>query len=244
MANGNDLQNAAYVSFTSLENFVNRLKETAIPPVIDGSILSYTSGSAASQIRTALRFLRLTEVKETKDHVTQRLRDLVAAHGNEKEWKEQWQGIVEDVYDPITKDIELKEATVQQLRDAIRVGSGAAGSLDRAVRFYISALDAAGIDYSPHFRPNSRGSTSGAKTSSGPATKKKRAPKKSNAADGDSSLPEDWERFQLPIPGHDYRVLVEVPKEMDDRQWKMIRRFVEDYFGIGDDVSRVTSSSA
>ena len=94
MANDNNLQSAAYVSFTSFENFVKGLKETAVPPVIDGSILTNMSGSAASQIKTALRFLVLTQVTGDKDHVTQRLRDLVEAHGNDDEWKEQWRQIV------------------------------------------------------------------------------------------------------------------------------------------------------
>ena len=161
----------------------------------------------------------------------------MAAEGSAEEWKEQWQRIVDDVYEPITKDIELKKATVQQLRDAIRAASGAAGSIDRAVRFYIAALDAAGIEYSPHFKSKSRGSPTATKTASGTTTKRKRTKKKpgGGGADDDSPPPEGWERFQLPIPGHDRRVLVEVPKEMDDRQWKMVRRFVEDYFGLGDD---------
>lgn len=234
MANNNELQNAAYVSFTSLESLVKRLKETAIPPVIDGSILVNMSGSAASQMKTALRFLGLTEVKDSKDLVTKQLRALVAAQGSVGEWKEQWQQIVEDVYDPITKDIDINKATVQQLRDAIRAGSGATGTIDRAVRFYVSALDAAGIKYSPHFKSKSRGSVSGTKPPSGTATKRKRAKKKPNG-DGESdslSLREDWQRFDLPLKSAAGKVRIDLPEAMTRREWNYLRTTIEGYFGL------------
>lgn len=234
MANDNNLQSAAYVSFTSFENFVKGLKETAVPPVIDGSILTNMSGSAASQIKTALRFLVLTQVTGDKDHVTQRLRDLVEAHGNDDEWKEQWRQIVAAVYDPITKELDLTKATTQQLRDALRAKSGAAGSIDRAMRFYISALDAAGIKYSPHFK-KSRSPANGGKATSGTGARKRRARKKSAplaGGDVDQPPPEDWQRFDLPLKSAEGKVRIDLPEAMTRREWNYLRTTIEGYFGL------------
>lgn len=230
MVKDNNLSTPAYLSFTTFTSFVKRLNDTAIPPVIDSSVLAFTSGATASQIKTALRFLGLTD---DQGHVTKQLRDMVTAQGTDH-WAEEWQQVTADAYNEITKDLDLDNATHQQLRDAFR-RAGASGSvLDKAVRFYIATLDAAKLTYSPHFR--ARGAAAAARghknADSGSRPKKKGRPKgrETPATLPQPQLPEDWKAFPVLIPDHERPINLELPVGLTQDGWAIVRNYVESYF--------------
>lgn len=234
MVKDNELQSPAYVSFTTFLNFVKRLKETTIPPVIDNTVLVGMSGASQSQLKTSLRFLKLTDGTGS---VTQQLRELVMTHGDPAAWKSCWDDIISNAYGSITETVDLDAGTLGQLRDAFRDQGGAGGSvLVKAVRFYLAALEEAQWTYSPHFK--TRGASGSAarssKTNENGASKKKRRTKKATSGSGDElpRLPADWQRFELPLKSAEGKVRIDLPEAMSKREWKYLRNTIEGYFGL------------
>jgi hypothetical protein len=166
-----------YISFTTFRNFIDDLKNTTIPPVIDRTVTLKMSGQARGALISCLRFLKLVE-ESGNNVVAERLEPLVEAFATEH-WEKALASLIQDSpYRIFTAGIDLNRATGGQLLDMFRAGGGVDGQvLEKAVRFYLAALDEAKIPYSPRFKD--RGATAVRKSKPKP-----RKPKQGDSTDG------------------------------------------------------------
>src|SRR5438045_564825 len=169
--NGNERASLPYGSWKTVRAFLGKLKTTAIPPRIDNSVMIGMSGSGKSEMRTALRFLGLIDSADT---VTDKLRELVQAYGTDT-WTDKLSDRIFAAYsDVIGADAEwLDNGTASLLREKFKAESGMEGAaLDKATRFFLSALDDTGGSYSPYFKVR------GARTAAMKKTPSKKAGRK------------------------------------------------------------------
>jgi hypothetical protein len=217
-----------YVPFKAFKSFVERLHGTAIPPAIDPSLLQNMSGSARSQLMSCLRFLDLIG---TNGIVNGKFRQLIKSYKTET-WNETLKNIVFESYHTVTSDVDLDSGTDAQLVTAFKVRCNVEGQvLDKAKRFYLSALTEVGFKYSPHFGTRK------------PPTRRPvgiRKPKKKN----DESPPDDedegndespdssgakMERFRFPIRGKGQGTIM-FPQDMNNSDWTVVRKMLDAYF--------------
>jgi hypothetical protein len=173
----NDKLTPVYIPFATFQSFIEALKNTTIPPRIDNSVTPTMSGQMRGALTSCLRFLNLVD---SARHVTPNLKPLVDAFGTDQ-WKEALLQVVVDAYSEITDGLDLDHATGGQLNEHFREKGGVDGQvLEKCVRFYLSALDASGVTYSPHFK------TRGAKT-----VRKSNGPKPKVRKSKQGDLPDD-----------------------------------------------------
>jgi Family of unknown function (DUF5343) len=151
----------AYVSFTMLDNAVERMRIEGVPARVDRGYLGSASGTTKAQFLAAAKALQLLD-NDLKPTAT--LHDLV---DHKDRAPEIIRGLLTRFYGPV---IALgTNATQQQLDETFREEYGISGSTVRkAVTFYLAAAKFAGIPLSPHF--------SAPRVSTGP-TKRRRATK-------------------------------------------------------------------
>ena len=107
------------------------------------------------------------------------MKSLVAAFGTEG-WKEAVCSYVFEKFSSLTGDVDIDTGTFQQLREQFKEASGLESSaLDKALRFYLAALDEAELTYSPHFK--ARGVRSSARGPAAPRPRRARTAEKGEA---------------------------------------------------------------
>jgi hypothetical protein len=202
---GAETRTPPYMSYARFEGFVGSLHGKPLPPRIDRSLMNRMSGGDQSQVRIALRFLGLTTGEENL--VTDRFRELVASYASPAtpEWKANLAAVISQAYRPMTSDLD-DAATQAQLDERFREKGGLAGSsLLKAVRFYLSAMSAAGLSVSPHFK----GSASPAVPSNGQTKRQPRKPRE-NSGETPSKLdappPAGVDEIVVPLPGRSAKV--------------------------------------
>lgn len=218
-----------YVPFKTLKTFIERLHGTAVPPAIDPSLLRHMSGSGKSQLMSCLRFLDLVGSGGT---VTDKFRNLIKSYKTDT-WASTLNACLVDSYHTIIGDVDLDTGTDTQLVTAFKQRGNVEGQvLDKAKRFFLSALTEAGVKYSPHFgarkppvrRPNGT----------------KKTPKKNieillneedEALDDSSDTGGKMERFRFPIRGKGHGTIM-FPAEMDHSDWAVVRKMLDAYFEI------------
>lgn len=224
MANGKEgaISNPPYIAWSSFENFIKTLHDRGVPPRVDTTVMKGMSGSTQSQLRTALRFLRL--ISDT-DAVTDRFRDLVKAYGTE-EWPQRLDGVITFAYDDIIDGLDIEQATEGQLRENFRLNGKTSGSvLDKAVRFWLTAAEVAGLTLSPHFK-RERGRTP---AGNGERTKRSGAARPRRTRDSDTgrevrNAPEPGE-YRFPIPGKGEAVL-KLSENINAAEWDLVDHFI------------------
>ena len=149
--NDNGTKKPAYVSWNAFYSFLGKLKETAIPPDMDSSVMKGLSGAVRSQLRTTFRWLGLVTESESTTDV---MEALVGAHGT-PQWKDTLGKVIRDAYADLVGDLNLTSGTGNQLSARFRAYNVTGETLTKAVRFYLHALDSADLAYSPHFTPPS-----------------------------------------------------------------------------------------
>src|ERR1700738_1975426 len=117
------LPKPAYIPLIALDNFIERLRATGIPVVIDSNLTRTMSGGTASALMSALRFLGLVDQSGTPQDS---LRKLVAAYHTDR-WKDVFGDLVDRAYAGIIGDLDLTTATRSMLDDRFRKNSKAAG---------------------------------------------------------------------------------------------------------------------
>jgi len=223
-----------YIPIKTLLSFIDRLKSTAIPPIIDGSLLSSMSGSMKSQLLSSLKFLGLID---SNNNVKDSLRSLISSY-NTDTWSAEFKEVIETSYADIVSDVHIDTGTVNQLETAFRLKGGVDGQmLEKAIRFYLAALDACGIKYSPHFKAKK--------------PRKLRVRKKRVAAKNKDSSVDDGEedtldetlgggvgvaKFRIPIPDKKDCIIV-LPSDLDQHDWDMVKIMLDAY------VSRLTKTT-
>jgi hypothetical protein len=144
-----------YISFSQLENVLERMRLEGAPARVDRSYLSSWSGSSQAQFLKAIRSLGL--VDET-GQLTDTMKTLVA----EPDGRPQIIGhLLTEKYAQV---LELpQDATQQQLDEVFRSYPGISGGTTRkAITFFLHAAKFAGIPVSPFFTaPRSAGTASG-----------------------------------------------------------------------------------
>jgi hypothetical protein len=138
-----------YLSFSTFTSFLQTLKNNIIPPRMDSSVTPNLSGQTRGALNTGLEFFGLVD----KDrNVAPKLKPLVEAFETDR-WKNALGALLSDAYKPILGDLTILNATGKQLKDRFRENGGVDGQvLEKALRFYLAALDEAGTPYSPLFK--------------------------------------------------------------------------------------------
>jgi hypothetical protein len=130
-----------YTSYRTFKTFIQDLREHGVPSRIDRSVLTRFSGVVGTQLMHALRFLGLIE-----DHgrPTQRLKELVNAHGA-GDWPEKLLELLRQEYAPMFA-IDLETATPSHFNEAFRKAFPAADAVvQKCVTFFLYAANDAGV---------------------------------------------------------------------------------------------------
>lgn len=223
------LKTVPYIPFKTFTGFIDKLHSTAVPPIIDSSLLDTMSGSMKGQLLSSLRFLNLVDINNA---VNETLINLIKAYKTDV-LEIALKGIFTKAYHEITDKINLNTGTAQQLNDSFRkLGNVDGQMLDKAVRFYLTGLENSGIKYSPFFKAK--------KVRKGGPRKSKKSKKKTRKDSGEDLDDEDSddeeeeatsgkrEKIEISIPGKK-SFSVRLPTDMDKEDWEMVKSMLEAY---------------
>ena len=133
-----------YTSYRTFKTFIEDLQEHGVPSHVDRSVLTRFSGVVGTQLMHALRFLGLIE---DDGRPTQRLRELVSAHGA-GHWPARLLELLREEYAPMFA-IELETATPSHFNEAFRKAFPAADAVvQKCVTFFLYAANDAGVKIS------------------------------------------------------------------------------------------------
>jgi hypothetical protein len=133
-----------YTSYRTFKTFIEDLREQGVPSRIDRSVLTRFSGVVGSQLMHALRFLGLME---DDGRPTQRLKELMKAHGA-GHWPEKLLELLRQEYAPMFA-IDLETATPSHFNEAFRRAFPAADAVvQKCVTFFLYAANDAGVKVS------------------------------------------------------------------------------------------------
>ena len=133
-----------YTSYRTFKTFIEDLHEHGVPSRIDRSVLTRFSGVVGTQLMHALRFLGLIE---EDGRPTQRLKELVKAHGT-GHWPEKLLELLRQEYAPMFA-IDLETATPSHFNEAFRKAFPAADAVvQKCVTFFLYAANDAGVKIS------------------------------------------------------------------------------------------------
>ena len=154
-----------YVPYRTFRTFLESLT-ISMPDRIDRSVFdSKFSGTATSQITSALRALKLIDAEGSP---RQALVQLVRTEGEQRH--QILENILKSYYTPVF-NLDLQRATKAQFREAMREFGCTPSMLIKCETFFIHAATHAGIPLSPYLKSNrktssrSRSSSRSAKTS-------------------------------------------------------------------------------
>src|SRR5271170_2365251 len=105
-----------YIPFKTLQGFLQKLKDTAIPERVDSSLLRSYSGSIGRQLVAALKFLGLLD---GNNYATEELKNTVKAYGT-PEWADVFGQVFVGAYSELVGDLNLEVATFGQLSDRFK----------------------------------------------------------------------------------------------------------------------------
>jgi len=215
-----------YLSFKTLEGFIQRLGETAVPERVDGSVLRNYAGSIARKLTAALRFLGLTE---DGGRTTEKLARLVKAYGT-PEWAMTLSEVITVAYRPVVGDLNLQTATPALVNERFRAWGAEGTALPACVAFYISALKSANVPISPHVVQRARGRPERGRSRSRRAAGTEAAQGLSVAVQDTLAVTDavGTVRFSFPIPDKP-AVTMFLPADLVDKDWAMIDTMVRAY---------------
>lgn len=219
-----------YVPFKAFKAFIERLNGTAIPPAIDPSLLRHMSGSARSQLMSCLRFLDLIDSNGT---VTDKFRTLIKSYKTDT-WPETLRDALFASYHTVIGDVDLDTGTDTQLVTAFRQRGNVDGQvLDKAKRFFLSAMSESGVTFSPHFglrKPVMRRAGGSKKT----PKKIGEPPAWEEENDGLETGSKKMRPFRIPIPNKGEAIIV-FPSDTDANDWARVRKMLDAFFGHEDE---------
>ncbi len=221
------LATPSLVSYTSYTSFLNELREHdgGVPNRIDKSLMPRASGSQASAMMAALKFL---EHIDDVGKPTDAFKKLVLASDDER--KPMLAALLKDRYGFLFTDPEfdLEKATSAQMAEKFRDLGISGSTVTKTIAFFLALAKDAGIKFSSHIKPPSapKGATSA-----------KRSTKRKSEDAADSTFGEEVEdeddgveaeRFEIPIPGKT-SVKVIVPRDLDADDWEMLQHMITAY---------------
>jgi hypothetical protein len=224
-----------YLPFKTFLNFIDMLSATVVPHRIDASIMSKYPGSIKAQLRAGLGYIGAIDDQAI---VQPSFKELVGARGTDM-WRDVFTTQFFDWYREILGDLDLDTATLSQLKDRFKAAGVEGSVIIKATRFFLAALDEAGLSYSPHFK--TRGALTGGTVT---ARAKKPKPARGRQADGGNGngtgndddpppvvAPTGFRRLSLPLMRDDNAVLV-LPEGLTEAEWDMLSAYVRMYFGF------------
>ncbi len=195
MENENKQPTFPYVPYPAFKAFIGHLHDTVVTDQIDNTMMPHKmSGGAKYAMTSALKALGFID---EQNNTTPKLKELVKAYNNSKEWATVIQKYILSAYSDITGSFDLKSATRKQVDGMFKDTSPQ--MRDKYIRFFLSANKDAGIEYSPYLKirrrlPKKRTDTGPKK---GEISDKKRTKPKDETLKNEKTPPN---MFDLPIP--------------------------------------------
>jgi len=212
---------APYISWKTFTSFIASI-HGKMPAQIDPSILRNMSGTARSQLLSALKFLELVDA----DGITQDSLKKLADVYNGEQWKPALAQFLRHSYKKVIGDLNLESATPAMLRERFRNNGGVdGGTVDLALRFYLSALKEADIKFSDHLIVRQR-------APKGSGTRKRASTKPSDAQEDDSDIviPEGTFEVSFNVLGLSGSAFL--PEDLSPEQWDAISAYVKMVLGF------------
>jgi len=229
-------QPAPYISWKTFTAFIAGI-HGKVPAQVDASILRNMSGTARSQLLSTLKFLGLVD----PDGITQDTLKKIADCYNTDRWKPMLAEFLGNSYRRIVGDLDLASATPAMLRERFRNNGGVdGGTIDSALRFYLSALRDAGVQFSDHLVIRQRapkGTGTRVRRGNGAKTKSETA----DAEDEEIEVPDDTFKVTLDILGMAGSVYL--PEDVTQEQWDAISGYVKMVIGYRQQAQRPKASS-
>lgn len=144
---------APYTAFSSVKTAIRNMKEHGIPGRIDRSVLTNFSGSVASQVMQAFKFLNLTSDDGLP---TVLLQKLVDAADQEDKWAGALSPVIKSAYAPMFT-LDLFTASPAQFVQHFRKNYPGAENVSRkSLTFFVNALQEAKIPVSTYILKNKK----------------------------------------------------------------------------------------
>ena len=210
-----------YIPFKTLLGFVQKLKDTIVPPRVDSTMLRSYSGSVARQLVAAMKWLQLLD---DNGHTNEKLRQIVAAYGTDT-WSDVFGDAIFDAYREMLGDLDLDHATTGMLADKFRAVGADGQVLQKCMTFFLAALRNAGVKVSPLLSekaPRQR------------RVEKKTRPDKGGenadelAASAGAPPPSGMVKFSFPIPDKSSATII-LPADVSAEDWDMVSSMVGAY---------------
>jgi Family of unknown function (DUF5343) len=134
-----------YTAYKTFKNFLERFKQ-GVPSRIDRGVMGSMSGANQTQVKTALRYLKLIS---EHDIPTEKMAGLCKAEGEER--KKILKELLTEEYPYVFSDeFDLSSATAAHLRELLEQRTSASGgTIERCVAFLRDAAVDVGIKVSP-----------------------------------------------------------------------------------------------
>lgn len=137
-----------YVAYRTFVNSLNKLQERGTPGRIDSSVFAGQSGSGIAALLAAYKYLGLMEESGAPSAA---LKELVQRAESER--GPLMRALVEDRYEFLKPPtIVLADATTQQIEAAFREQGIKGSTVTKAVSFFLSVAQDAGIEVSKHIK--------------------------------------------------------------------------------------------
>lgn len=221
MESGNGQKRPAvpYIPFKTFTSFLANMKGK-LPDQIDNSVLTNMSGTARSQLLSALKSLDLVTPEGTVKDSLRKLSDFYST----PQWQEVLGAFLRTAYSDVVGELNVATATPAMLRDRFKnLGGVDGGTVDNAIRFYINALKEAEIPYSPHLvvrQRAPRGSSSRRRT----VAPKVGATREEEEGE-DFDIPDGTFEISLAMLGVSGKLYL--PEDLSPDQWSAISDFVK-----------------
>jgi len=209
-----------YISWKTFTSFIASI-HGKVPAQIDPSILRNMSGTARSQLLSTLKFLELVDADGITKDSLKKLADVY----NGEQWKPALAEFLRHSYKKVIGDLNLESATPAMLRERFRINGGVdGGTVDLALRFYLSALKEADVKFSEHLIVRQR-------APKGSGTRKRASTKATDTREDDDDIVIPEGTFEvsfsvLGIAGSAY-----LPEDLSSEQWEAVSNYVKMVLG-------------
>lgn len=238
MANGTGSSTTApYGPWSAFEKWLAGFRGKPVPRRIEPNLFSGISGSGQSQLRGALRFFGL--VAGDRDEVmAEPFKTLVEAV-NTDQWRPTLAKLIPVSYAHVIEGVDIENGTEGQLREAFGKAGGVQASSStnkKARRFFLAAMDAAGLSYSPFFSPDGQNGTKTDRASNGRsrgsrARRGRRQPEPTAPSPAEPMAPEGMERINFSMPERK-DITVMVPFGLDPEEQDYVIDSLKRYFDL------------
>lgn len=133
----------AYVAFPTFLNFVDSYAGDDLPDHIDKSLMPTMAGGTQNHLMASLKSLNLIDGDGT---ATTEFKHLVRARPTPELFKSELRTLIDEAYEGIVETDGLSKLTPKKLQDSFRAAGATGSTTSRAIRFYLSALKACGVE--------------------------------------------------------------------------------------------------